>query len=281
MYPNIKNFARLIRYPNLLIIAVTQLLVRIFLIKNQEIPFYKDYLFLIMVVSTLLVAGSGYIINDYFDVKIDRINKPDEVIVGNTIKRRTALLFHQILSGVALILAFFLGWKTLAINVFSITTLWLYASILKKKTFIGNLIVALLTSLSIAQIAVYFEPDNKLVYIYALFAFFINLIREIIKDIEDIRGDKTHGAKTLPIVYGIRKTKYLIYFLLFVFVVFVILLTFEIGNLKIFTVFSIIGLFIIYLIYKLVNADRKKHFAFLSRWCKIIMLIGMGSIALF
>jgi 4-hydroxybenzoate polyprenyltransferase len=252
-----------------------------FLIKNQQSPFYFDGWFAIMVLSTVLVAASGYIINDYFDVKIDRINKPNEVFVGNTIKRRSALLLHQIFSGLALFMAIFLGWKILAINVFSITTLWLYASVLKKKTLIGNLIVALLTALSIAQIAIYFQPNNKLVYIYAIFAFFINLIREIIKDIEDIRGDKAHGAKTLPIVYGIRKTKIVIYFLVFIFIALVVVLTYEIGNIKIYTVFSIIGLLIIYLIYNLIYADRKKHFAFLSRWCKIIMLIGMSSIALF
>ncbi|MCP9756897.1 prenyltransferase [Lacihabitans sp. CCS-44] len=273
-----KPFLKLIRWNNLLIIAFSQYLVRYFLVENAENSIFKDWEFLILVLSTVLIAAGGYIINDYFDVKIDQINKPDEVFVGRIIKRRYALLIHQILSGMGVVLGLFLSWKILLVNSFSVTILWFYASIFKKKPFSGNLIVAFLTALSISEIALYYEPGRIIIHIYALFAFFINLIREIIKDMEDMKGDAAHGSKTLPIFLGIRKTKNIIYSLLVLFVALVLILLAKLSNFNLWLCFGILGLLLLLMLYKLILADRKKHFAELSRICKIIMLLGVASI---
>ena len=269
---------KLIRWQNLLIIAFTQFLVRYFLIK--EVPLTNDWRFLVLVFSTLFIAAAGYIINDYFDVKIDQINKPKEVFIGRIIKRRYALLIHQFFSGFGIFLGLFLGWKVFLINVFSVSILWLYASVLKKKPFVGNFIVAFLTGLSVSEIAVFYRQEDLVIHVYAIFAFFLNLIREIIKDIEDIKGDETHGARTLPIVLGIRKTKIVIYILLGQFVLAVVTLSAIIGNLKLWIVFGFLGIILLILVYRLILADRKIHFSNLSRWCKIIMLMGVASIVL-
>jgi 4-hydroxybenzoate polyprenyltransferase len=276
----IKNFFKLIRYPNLLIIAFTQLIVRVFLIEHT-LPFYIDTNFLLMVLATLLVASAGYIINDYFDVKIDQINKPNEVFIGHKIKRRTALLLHQVFSGVALVISFFIGKWVFLLNIFSIATLWFYASMFKKKPFIGNLIVAALTALTISQFILVYQNTSILVHVYALFAFFMNLIREIIKDMEDIRGDKAHGARTLPIVLGLRKTKKVIYVIVFLLIANMLYFSFRANEGTLWVIFSILLVTIVYMTYNLVMADRKKHFAFLSRLCKIIMIVGVLSICLF
>lgn len=274
----IKSFLKLIRWNNLLIIAFSQYLVRYFLVNNAPMEVEYDWRFFLMVCSTLCIAAGGYVINDYFDVKIDQINKPSEVFVGRVIKRRYALLIHQIFSGLGIFLGVFLGWKIFLINIFSVTILWFYASIFKKKPFSGNLLVAFLTALSISEIAIYYNPGRLIIHIYALFAFFVNLIREIIKDLEDMKGDAAHGSKTLAIVFGIRKTKNVIYLLLLMFVTCVLILISKIGNTNLWICFGILGLLLLMLLYKLVLADRKAHFAQLSTICKIIMLLGVASI---
>ncbi|WP_255038280.1 geranylgeranylglycerol-phosphate geranylgeranyltransferase [Lacihabitans soyangensis] len=274
----IKPFLKLIRWNNLLIIAFSQYLVRYFLIQNAEYSIFSDWRFLILVISTLFIAGGGYVINDYFDVKIDQINKPKEVFVGRIIKRRYALLMHQVFSGIGIFLGLFLGWRIFIINVFSVSILWFYASVFKKKPFSGNLIVAFLTAMSISEIAIYYEPGRIIIHIYALFAFFINLVREIIKDLEDMKGDAAHGSKTLPITLGIRKTKTIIYALLILFVVLVLILLAKLSNFNLWICFGILGILLMVMVYKLILADRKSHFAQLSRICKIIMLLGVASI---
>ena len=239
---------------------------------------YEDWRFFVLVSSTLFIAAGGYVINDYFDVKIDQINKPNEVFVGRIIKRRYALLMHQVFSGIGVFLGLFLGWRIFIINVFSVTILWFYASLFKKKPFSGNLIVALLTALSISEIAIFYDPRRIIIHIYALFAFFINLVREIIKDMEDIKGDAAHGSRTLAITLGIRKTKNVIYILLILFVTAVLTLISKLGNTNLWICFGILGILLIVMLYKLILADRKIHFAELSRICKIIMLMGVASI---
>jgi 4-hydroxybenzoate polyprenyltransferase len=239
---------------------------------------HYDWKFFILVCSTLLIAAGGYVINDYFDVKIDQINKPNEVFVGRIIKRRFALLTHQIFSGLGIFLGIFLGWKILFTNIFSVTILWFYASVFKKKPFSGNILVAFLTALSISEIAIYYEPARLIIHIYALFAFFVNLIREIIKDLEDMKGDEAHGSKTLAIVLGVRQTKKVIYALLGMFVICVVILISKIGNPNLWICFGILGVLLLLLLYKLILADRKAHFAQLSTICKIIMLLGVASI---
>ncbi len=234
-----------------------------------------------MVICTASIAAAGYIINDYFDVKIDRINKPDKVWIGKTISRRYALLTHQVLSGTGIILGFLVSWKVFLINIFCVWLLWFYASGFKKKPFIGNFVVALLTALVIAEVALVFSPENRLIYMYAVFAFFINLIREIIKDMEDIKGDEMHGAKTLPIILGIHKTKQLLYLLMAIFLTTMFFFMYKVEDFKI-RIFSgiLLGLWTVLLIF-IIRSDRKKHFSHLSSLCKWIILAGMGSMLLF
>lgn len=259
---------------------LTQLLVRKFII---GLPFYDlffvsvEWRFYLLIFSTVLIASAGYIINDYFDIKIDLINKPKEVYVGRIIKRRYALLMHQLLSGFGILLGLFLGFKILIVKSVAVVLLWFYASIFKKKAILGNLIVSFLTALAIFEIDLLYHQNSKLLYIYAIFAFFINLIREIIKDIEDIRGDKMYGALTLPIKIGIRKSKLVIYGLLLILASLVLRLSIGIANQKLWFVFSFLCLLVSIFIYKLIFADRKKHFHALSNLCKLIMILGILS----
>ncbi len=265
-------FLRLTRFWNLVIIGLAQYFTAGFLISSTAIV---DIKLLLLSISTILIAAAGYIINDYYDIKIDLINKPERVVIGKNIARRFAILFHTVLSFSGVGIGFLLSWKIGIINFLSAFLLWLYSNYLKRQPFVGNLTVAILTGLSIELINVLYEINNQLVTIYALFAFFMTLIREIIKDMEDLKGDNSFGCRTLPIIWGIRKTKILVYSLMVIFVMTVVALNrLYVGlPMNYFLVFLFLPMGL--LLARLLRADTIKDFDLLSQLCKVIMLLGI------
>ena len=272
----LRSFLLLTRFWNLLIIGVAQYCTAVFLFSPDTV--FDTRLFL-LTVSTVLIAAGGYVINDYYDVKIDLINKPERVVVGKSITRRYALLIHTLLSLTGVGIGFLLSWKIGLVNAGCAFLLWLYSNALKRLSFIGNFTVALLTGLSIFIVNVLYPPWSVLTCIYALFAFFITLVREIIKDLEDLKGDDTFGCRTLPIVYGIRKTKMVNYFLLILFSMVVISLNQWVTPLPM--EFFAWSLFLPMAAFSgwLVRADTRRDFYQLSQFCKVIMLAGILSMA--
>jgi 4-hydroxybenzoate polyprenyltransferase len=268
---------RLTRAGNLIIIAFAQYFTAGCLIGLQTLT---DYRLFLLTLSTVMIAAAGYIINDYYDVKIDYINKPERVVIGKSITRRYAILYHVILSVMGILAGTICSWKIGFVNIMAVFLLWLYSNSLKRIAFVGNFTVALLTGLSILLVDFLYHAVNPLVFIYASFAFFMTLIREIIKDMEDLKGDNTFGCKTLPIVLGLRKTKFFIYGILALFGAIVVMLNHFYSALP-FT-YYLIFLFIplLFLSIWLVRADMKKDFSLLSSFCKAIMLLGILSMAL-
>ncbi len=290
---------RIARFWNLVIIAIAQYFTAIFLV-NTELLY--DWRMAALAISTMMIAAAGYIINDYYDVKIDLINKPERVVVGRSISRRYAILLHTILSITGVALGLLIDWKIAVVNFGSAFLLWLYSNSLKRLPFVGNFSVAVLTGLSVAVVwiiavitptARVVEPNWQIpfigtvivaqgvgIFVYSLFAFFVTLVREIIKDMEDLKGDNTFGCKTLPIVWGIRRTKNIIYFLtiLFVGTVFFVHLTLSGLPMMYFTIFLFAPL--AWLLMGLNRADTKKDYYQLSVLCKVIMVLGVFSMAL-
>lgn len=242
------HFFRLIRPINLLVIALTMYGMRIYFIPmiqrnhmNDENLNSEPLDFFLLVFSTILIAAAGNIINDYFDVKADRINKPEKLIIGQHIKKRWAIVSHWSLNFLAFSIACYLSWRYktfwyLFIHLLSINLLWFYSMYFKRRFLIGNVIIAGLTALVPILCGIHFLeliqsqrdylPSNWsidsplhtgwafgsyfntfVVLVFAFYAGLLNLIREIIKDIEDVEGDLLIRAKTLPIVLGKRKTK--------------------------------------------------------------------------
>lgn len=276
------GFLRLIRLPNLLIIILTQYLVRIFLVGDKEnwVSYIIDIRFFLLSLSTVLIAAAGYIINDYYDVKIDTINKPRRVVVGRMLRRRVAMGAHIVLNIIGILLALSLGLKIALIVFASGFFLWLYSNQLKRLPFIGNFTIATLTAVSLIIVTIY-EPENEfLVFTFAIFAFFISLIREIIKDMEDVKGDASFGCRTLPIIWGMRRTKVLLYILIASFLIVLISLSAFLHNTVVTYFCFLILLPVGWLTLKLTRADTKKEFAYLSRLCKFIMLSGVLSMML-
>lgn len=238
------HFIRLIRPVNLLIIAFTMYCCRLFLYIHEQLfdavllnSKSEQFDFFLLVFSTVLIAAAGNIINDYFDVRADRINKPEKLIITKHINRKWAILSHWILNLIAFLIALYLSiryhtfWYVF-IHLLSINALYIYSMLLKRKPFIGNLTIAALAALVPVLCGVHFYVQQKFhispfsqtysglqfwsnslisnggfIIILAFFAFTYNLSREIIKDIQDIEGDKQIHAKTLPIILGVKKSK--------------------------------------------------------------------------
>jgi 4-hydroxybenzoate polyprenyltransferase len=280
----VKGLLRITRSYNLLIIMVTQYFVYIFLVGDSLSSWkfsFQPTIFLLSI-STVCIAAAGYIINDYHDVKIDMINKPGRVVIGNIINRRIALLLYLLLSIVGIGLGFLLSWKIGLVNIFAAGWLWLYSIYFKKIAFWGNFSIAMLTAMTIIIIYIWKPLAGGLPLLaYAWFAFIITLIREIIKDMEDMKGDKLYGCKTLPIIWGIAGTSKLIHVLNLIMIISVIAAFAFTSNLFLRFFAVVIILQTGYLSYLLRYTDTKKGFQRLGRYCKIIMLTGILAMLFF
>lgn len=262
---------------NLVIVALTQYFTRILLIGPRQDwkSIIADPDMFILCLSTVCIAAAGYIINDYFDIKIDIVNKPEKVVVGRYMKRRWAMGAHQVLNVLGAVMGLFVSRWIFLINVCSITLLWFYSERYKRLPFIGNFIVSLLTGMSFLILTIQYPDNRHLVVIYSLFSFFISMIREIVKDMEDIRGDAAHGCRTLPIIWGIRRTKIFLYCWIGLFVATLFVMAGSLHNAILLYLFLLLLLPLGWLVATLVRADTRKDFKKLSSLCKIIMLLGL------
>ncbi len=301
------NYLKLLRIQNLIIVVVTLYVFRIFVFAPYYdmcgyLPFLNDFYFLLLVFAIVLMTAGGYVINDYFDQTIDGINKPEKQIVGTIIKPKNAQNLFYILSALSFFIGAVLAWKVGFLNLATIPLitaimLWYYSFKYKRIFLWGNLVVAFLSGFVIISYWLFeffamknsiygfidcqknFSFITKISFIYFAFAFLISLIREIVKDVEDIEGDKVANRQTLPIKLGIDKTKSVLYALLGVFLIFVLtiqVLIYIAGNEWLATYgFVMITAPIIYVLVKLFVAKTKEDFKFLSGVLKFTMLMGI------
>lgn len=307
-------FFRLIRPINLLIIVLTMYGIH-FYITSVYGHFQKinadSFDFFLLVFSTVLIAAGGNIINDYFDVKADRINKPEKLIITKHIKRRWAILTHWILNGVAFAIAIYLSAKyqtlwLVFIHLLSINVLWFYSMLFKRKVLIGNLLIAGLTGLIPLLVLIFFKVSNwynpgfsaldpsndltnidySLVYGLAIFAFVQNLAREIVKDCQDIKGDQVIYVKSLPMVLGESTSLTIVKILLFIFPLFGIFFgLFHLGSTTNQSVEEIVWIAIPFVLVAIANLltvlfihrSKGKKLASYNVLIKIVMLTGILS----
>ena len=303
----IAGFLKMIRLPNLVFIALTQILFQfcIFLpLYGESIPENDTVQFIFIAIASLLIAAGGYIINDYFDINIDEINKPKQMVVDKVIHRRWAIAWHFILSSSGIIFTFlsvplFEKWYIILANIFCVALLWFYSTSFKKSLLIGNVVIALLTSWTI--LILFFtklspgdamgsdSPANyklfRIAFLYAGFAFVISLIREAIKDMEDLPGDEKHGCRTMPVVWGVNATKVYVAVWLVVLVALLVILQVYVLQFNwwwpvIYSSLLIIGP-LIFIFYRLYSAAGTASFHSLSNWTKFVMLTGILSMIFF
>ena len=280
----------LVRWPNLLIMLLCLALVRAGLLL-PALPLQQSLLaprFGLLVLAALLVAAAGYIINDYYDVKIDAINRPDRLVIGRVVNRRKAMLAHMVLSGAGVGLA---GWLHPVLGLVTLGTaalLWGYSARFKRVALVGNISIATLTAALVLlpelQLQLERHDSHSVVWPYALAAFLLTVVREIVKDVEDMRGDAQHGCRTLPLVWGVARTKWVTGF----FLACLALLTLGATGRLLVSGHWPLGTWLLLLVLLpmtqltrlLIRADRRRHFRHLSAWCKGIMLAGVLSMAL-
>lgn len=271
---------RMFRLQNLLLLLLSQVLVAW---RFSTDAWWLDpdlrVRMLALVAATLCSAAGGYVINDYYDVKIDILNKPSKVVVGKLVSRRKSMVAHLLLFFLALCCGFLAGRKVLMLVFFCSSWLWLYSNQLKRLPFIGNFSIAVLTSVAIFLPAVLIPVRLPELILFACFAFWSTLIREIIKDVEDMRGDQRHGCRTLPIVFGIPATRRILYGCGILFLSTILFASLELGT---YWRFASVGLALpLYLFYrKLSTADTRQAFSSLSRQAKWIMAGGTLSMLL-
>ena len=293
-------FLKLIRFQNLLILALMQLLFRYVFFKLQNIPSaLADWQYSLLVLSTILIAAGGYVINNVFDQNTDLINKPNHVIVGKTISETNAYNLYLALTASGVAIGFYLsnvvekpGFASIFILVAA--TLYLYATSLKQMLVIGNIIVALLLSFSVVIIGIFdlfptIHEGNQqqmgvvfsILLDYALFTFFLNFMREIVKDLEDVDGDYNEGMNTLPIVIGKSRTAKIVFAISFIPIFFML---YYINKYLLELVFTTVYLLLfvvgplLYFAVKIWTAKSKKEFHMLSLLLKCILLFGVLSI---
>ncbi|XOV92310.1 MAG: geranylgeranylglycerol-phosphate geranylgeranyltransferase [Bacteroidota bacterium] len=276
------GFLKASRIPSLAIITITQILTAIFLVSNlpNKYEIIHSINFFLLIASTLMIAAGGFIINDYYDQKIDMINRPEKVIVGTKFRRRLAMLSHLFLSITGIAIGFWLDVRIGAVHILSAFGLWYYSNHLRRLPIIGNITISFITSLTLLIVAVFFRSHEPLVYIYSLFAFFTVFVREIIKDIEDVKGEAAAGCQTIPVVWGIRGAKFFIYMIIIAggFLLLTFILTTE-SRLVQYYFILLVPVFA-WFIYKLAISDRQQHYVHLRMITNLIILSGLLSMSM-
>jgi 4-hydroxybenzoate polyprenyltransferase len=287
-------YFNLIRWKNLLLIFYVFFLFKFFFFNS----FYVEttlsiFQFLILLFSVLFITVAGYIINDIFDVKADEINKPTKLVVSKNISKEQAKQWYKVTNTIGIILGI-----TLCLSISKPTysfifigtslLLYYYSKILKGKPLIGNLIVSILIAFSVVILPLFDidfsiknNPQNTaitIIFALSIFAFILNLIREIIKDIEDINGDKILNLKTLPIIFGRNRAQIIASYLCITPISLVLFLIYNYSSNYKFTMlylllFVLIPLLIVAI--KLRRAEKKSEFHKLSSLLKIIMFLGI------
>ena len=207
-WTDLKHFVRIARVGNLAIAAATFALAA-YVSALRRLDFAGDWRFWLELALMMLIMAGGYWVNDAYDFKIDRINRPHQTVVGPHLSRKKVLTVYLVVTWGALTASLLLPWKWVLINGCAAVTLYLYAAYFKRTAVVGNLIIASLTALVVLSAALLYHLKLPLMWAM-IFAFGITFVREVTKDVEDIRGDLQHGLHTLPIVLGIRGTKWVL-----------------------------------------------------------------------
>jgi 4-hydroxybenzoate polyprenyltransferase len=296
------NYLHLIRYKNLLLIAFMQILFRYGYLALQNIPLaLNDWQYGCLIFATLCIAAGGFVVNDIMDQETDAENKPHRTIVGKRITETRAYNLYFALNFLGVVIGFYLANQiekpNFAVVFIGVSALlYLYATSFKQSLLIGNIIVAILLSLSVIIVGIFdlypvINQENKvqmgilfaILLDYALFAFIINLIREIIKDLEDVEGDYNSGMNTLPIAIGIPKTTKLV---MSICLLSIIMLLWYIDNhlmsnkLYFATIYSLLFVVspLLFVTIKLWNANKKNQFSLMSLMLKWTIFFGILSI---
>lgn len=271
-----------VRGYNILIIVLAQYLSSIYILA-KDTPLKEvvlDSKLFVLVFATSLVVAAGYIINNFYDSEKDLINRPKKTMLDRLVSQQTKLSVYFVLNIVTVVLASYVSFKAVLFFSSYIFMIWFYSHKLKKYPFIGNIIASSLAIAPFFIVFVYYQNFDTVVFFHGFYLILIISMREITKDLENLKGDLTLGYQTLPVAYGIKMTKQLLsVLLLFTFITIGCLLAyFDIGKMDYYFYFSILilGFYII----KLWQANKKVQYVLLHNLLKLIIVVGAFSIVL-
>lgn len=271
-----------VRGYNILIVVIAQYLTSIYILAHNK-PLrqvvFDINLFMLVLASATTIAG-GYIINNFYDSEKDLINRPEKSKLDRLVNQNTKLSFYFVLNFMAVVMASYESFKAVVFFSLYIFAIWLYSHKLKKLPFIGNLISAILTITPFFIIFIYYKNFEPVIFVHATFLFIIISMRELTKDLENIKGDLALNYQTIPIVYGEKLSKTMLTILAFLTLVptYLLLFHFKIGYMYLFFYLSMILLLIFLLL--LWNSKTKTHYLILHNILKLIIVLGVFSILL-
>ncbi|MDR6300547.1 geranylgeranylglycerol-phosphate geranylgeranyltransferase [Mesonia maritima] len=272
-----------IRGYNILVIAIAQYLTAIFILAPEKsLPqvLFDPNLFVIVLASALAIA-SGYLINNFYDAEKDLINRPRKTLIDNYVSQKTKLVCYFILNFLAVILASYISFKAVVFFSVFVFFLWFYSHKLKKYPFIGNLTASILAVTPFFAVFIYYHNFNAVIFIHATFLFLIISIRELVKDLENLKGDFTQNYHTIPVVYGVKFTKKiasLLVLLTLIPTIILLLNDFNLGYMYYYFILSF--LLLIAFLFFLWKSQSKLQYTLLHNLLKLVIVLGVFSILL-
>ncbi len=271
-----------VRGYNILVLIVAQYLTSAFILA-PELPlrdiFFDDNLFF-LILSSATVIASGYIINNFYDSEKDLINRPKKTMLDRFVSQRTKLSVYFILNLLAIFFASYVSFRAVVFFSIYIFAIWLYSHRLKRILFLGNLVASILTITPFFVVFVYYKNFETVIFIHATFLYLMIVMRELVKDLENMQGDLLQNYQTIPIVYGERLSKFFLSILSILAIIPILLLIsrFDTGYMDYYFYVSLV-LLIFFLLF-LYFSKAKWQYLLLHNILKLIIVVGVFSILL-
>jgi len=268
-----------VRGYNVLVLVLAQYLAALFIFSpSKSLRVLLDYKLFFIVLASVFVVSAGYIINNFYDVKADRINRPVKARLDQFVSQKTKLQIYFLCNFLGFLFGWFISWRAALFFGIYIFAIWLYSHKLKKHPFIGLVSASVLTISPFFAIFVYYKNFSKIIFVHATFLFFVLLVRQLIKDLGNLRGAVANNYTTYPVKYGERKTRKLgIFFIFLTFFPTYILVNYpSVGYMKYYFLISIIVL--VFIGYFLWKSNLKRHYVVLHNILKLMLLAGILSL---
>jgi 4-hydroxybenzoate polyprenyltransferase len=272
----------IVRGYNILVIVLAQYLTSIYILA-PDLPLRDillDLNLLMLVLASASAIAGGYIINSFYDSEKDLINRPHKTMLDKLVSQRTKLSGYFVLNFLSVIFASYVGFRAVIFFSIYIFGIWFYSHKLKKYPFIGNLVAAILAVIPFFAVFIYYSNFDIVIFVHATFLFLLISMRELTKDLENLKGDLAQNYRTIPVVYGEKVSKRMLTLLSIITLIPIILLLtrFEIGYMYAYFFGSIMALVVFDLI--LWNSAKKIHYMILHNILKLIIVVGVFSIVL-
>lgn len=267
---------------NLAMILVAQYITAIFIMSPSQSlsEVLLDRPLFVLIVATVLSIASGYIINNFYDAEKDSINRPQQVTLEKLVSQNTKLMVYFILNLLVVIIASYVSFRAVLFFSVYIFAIWFYSHKIKKRPIIGNLVSAVLTITPFFAIFLYYKNFSSLIFVFGFYLFLILSMRELVKDLSNLKGDLVLNYKTIPVIYGEIYAKFMILFLVLanISVTSFLLLSYDLGHMDYFFCFSILLLSLVLLL--LFKAHKYQQYSRIHSLLKLLVLLGVFSIML-